>query len=403
MKLLISALNTTTGWTTSDASKMTIHGVNEIPEYIAGDQTASLIIRFKANSSGAYVDLPISPAIDVSSYNEIVFHAYSVYTQNKGINQFDPSNFIASIDFNGTMTDYMIPVYSHLAPVTLSLTGISSVSRIRITSNTNDPEYLVISYMVAVKDQLPVDIFSSMQTLLQTVRDERFLNSYLIGTVTASAGDKSIYLTSNKYLQKYATIKIVGGGKTEYHQIADNDERNFYFYSMFDGPTIVNNFTAANVYLELPVLYEVQEEEFVCHGIEISGMAPKPIYRGNKAETEYDSLLSTGSIYARKNDLITEWNLEIVCQSRYDDIVAVLSEIVRVAIARETLWVNGRKLYMFFSTDPQYIEAVDPDNQFPRMIYTVKFETRETIYQRQLLKDASTFNSTFIIVDQGDL
>ena len=74
MKSEIGVFENTTDWTVSDGTKAWIHGLNQIPDYVAGLNSASLILKF-SNANGEYAQRLIDK--DLTNYSELVFHIWS--------------------------------------------------------------------------------------------------------------------------------------------------------------------------------------------------------------------------------------------------------------------------------------------------------------------------------------
>ena len=399
MKLVIEEFDNVTGWTSSDSSLIDIHGLNEIPEYIANENDNSLIIHLKSNSKTAYIEKSLS-SIDVSNYNEITFNIHSVRDYNRGIYYNDLDDFLIQLDFDGTMQDFMIPVYSSLVPVTIDISDISTLSRIRITSNTNTENYIVLSHMVAVTDEMPFDIFRDLKTKLEKERDSINLNrKYQIGTITGTTGDRAIIIDSSgsyqrDWIEKYAVIEIDDGNNSEIHQLWENDENEYSLGEMYDSITLLNDFTDAPIYLYFPVEFGLNQTEILLPGIGIHEIAPIPILRGDKTEEKFDSYRENRTVKIRNGLQIYQYSIRIDIEARQKDLIADASFIVRNVLAKNALWVNGKKCWIKFDTDPIFVDAVDSTNQIPKLQYTMSIEIKEERFNRANVVNTTTINQT---------
>lgn len=392
MKKIIDNLDNLTDWTVSDPLKANIHGLNDFPEYIANDLLKSLILEFKSGGLNAYCEKSFT-AINVSDYNYIIINFYSIWKKNKGITFNDKTKFIYKIDFNASMTSYYVPVYSSMSPVVLSLEGITSIDKIRITALHDEQDYIIISECLAIKDQLPLDIYKAFQDLLKNKIIEKMGNGILAGTVTSVIGDKSISIDGNRqYLEKYAVIKIDDGVNSEIHQLMNNDEVEFKLSQLFDGNSIQNTFTNANVYLQFPVEFGMREKNILLPGITVYGMKGNFLERGSKATKIRDSYQIDGTLAERKESQMLEWEIFFDCIARHDQLLAEMSECIRGIIGRNTIWINGRRFYVTFLDNPIFIEAVQPFNEIPKLIYSAKVEIKEDIYDRVRLPETTTIN-----------
>lgn len=401
MKLVIDELISNTSWTTSDGTKVVIPTENQVAEYIANDNSKSLMIRFLASSSGAYVQKTFT-AIDVTDYDELTINIQSsrLFGTRSDFNSVDDYNY--QIDFNDSMDDFMLPGFSILTPITFNISGITSIDRIRITSNTTSADYLTISHCVALKDELPLDIFKAVKSRIETIITERIEDTIQIGIVTGTAGDTSIEIEASgsylrDYVEKYTVIHIDDGVNSEEHLLMENDEVTYQLGSFYDGLTLQNSYTNAAVYLYFPVEYCLKEEEIRLPGIHINGMPPRPFLRGGEIENVYDTYTENGAVDQRLDDMLMEWNILIDCESRNNDLIALMSECVRIAIGRKYLWLNGKVYNIYFLDNPVYIDAVQGYNQIPKIQYSMRVETKETIWQRTTEPKTTTLTATYTI------
>jgi hypothetical protein len=403
MKLTIEEFDTDTGWSSSDLSLIDIHGLNEIDEFIANDNSKSLIIHFNVNSKDAYIEKTLS-SIDVSEYNELTFNIFSVRNKNKGIYYNDLDDFLLKIDFDGTMKDFMIPVYDSLVPITIDISDIDTLDRIRITSNTNTENYFVFSHMVAVTDELPYDIFRDLKTKLENERDAINLNrKYQVGVITGAASDVKILIEDSgsyqrDWLEKYSVIEIDDGVNSEIHQLWENNENEYYLAEMYDGNQLLNDFTNAAVYLYFPVEFGLNQTEILLPGIGIHELAPSPITRGDKTEEKMDSYREDRTVKIRNGLQIYHYSIRIDIEARQKDLIADASYIVRNVLAKEKLWVNGKKFWIKFDTDPIFVDAIDATNQIPKLQYTMLIEIKEERFTRSTLGNTTTINRTYNII-----
>ena len=161
MTLTVYNFNTLTGWVASDDTIFDIDSLCEHPEYIANDLDASLIIHSN-NASGETLTKALTP-IDVTNYEELVLSVYSIKLGDSGWWYNDLDEFNYKIRFNDTMAYYMLPTFSSLQSVTFDISEETEIDRIEIICNHTDEDYLLLSWCVINKDQLPLDIFSSLK------------------------------------------------------------------------------------------------------------------------------------------------------------------------------------------------------------------------------------------------
>lgn len=398
LQLIIDALNSITGWTESNPTKLKIHRINDIDKYIANEQSASLIIKsFEGDSTGEYVQKTFT-AIDVSNYDELVMWVYSTRLKNNGIYMNNLSEFKYQIDFNNTMQDFCIPLFDTFTPIVFDIRDITSIDRIKITALHDELDYLLISSLVAYKDQIPLDIYKACKTKIETnILNIIGTNGILIGTTTGIIGNKRIKISGNKdYLAKYSIIKIISGGNTETHQIEDWDESRIILNDSFDGESLLYNHTTASVYLQLPVNYGLQRDLLI-PGILIKGWTNTPILRGNKTGRKLNSYRADRTVKEQRVPQILNWYIEFHIESRSEQILQYMSDAVRNFIESQLVWINGKNYEIDFNNDPTYIEPILPEDLIHKIVYTMKIEIQENWDIAVTLPNTTTITDNFYI------
>jgi len=388
MKKTIDSCTSLAGYTSNGT--ITAYSLNLNSDYIADNQASSTIFKIPAGNLNKYITKTIT--VDVTGYEEIVFW---VWSRNLSASDFDmPSDYYYQIDFGGTA--YYVPTKSPMTMVVLSCTGMSALTRVRITALHNVEDYLLVSSICAVKEQNPYDAYIGLKTTLETEIVSKYGNGYQLGTVTATTGDKSINITGSKYfLERYAVIKISDGVNYETHQIEKNDETNFYFNSLYDGKTIKHDYTNANIYLQFPVEFGQDTIEIRLPSITINGITPELIRRGSALEDVYDShVVSDGDITVRREGAIFKYHFLLDCEARHDETLAMLSEITRKFLAKETLWINNKKYRMVWEGSPTEIMPTEAFDIVPKIQYMFSMEMIEGLYARQSLTKVTTDNLT---------
>ena len=219
MKVSIEEFNSTSSgtFTFSDALKVLEFGTNSVIDFIAGLNTSSLIFNFKSNPTNEFFEKVFGTAIDINKFNDLVFHFASLRTQkNKGLDFKSGDDFAYKIDL-GAGVEYLIPTGNELSNVTLDISGVSSITRIRISALHSQDDFVVISHMVAVTDEIPVDIFQGIkERLAQDIIDD-FTDGIQIATgFKGTAGADQVSISGAEFLQKYAVIKIINGKLQKY-------------------------------------------------------------------------------------------------------------------------------------------------------------------------------------------
>lgn len=395
----IDDLSVTTGWTPGTGSTMSV-SLNEIPDFIAGLNVAGSLI-LSTPTGNLNKTISNSYTLDLTGYNEVVFHVWSRNKQNYGNDYNLASEYAYKIDFQKTtgMTTthnyFYVPTFDGFNDVTLYINGITLVDKIEITALFDDDDYLIISNMVAVKDEIPVDIFRGVKEKLSYEMELKYQSStggimgkgIYLGTVSASAGDLTIYnINSYNYLDRYAVIYIDdGAGNSETHQLDNNDGQEYSFTSLYDGKTILNNYNDASLYLICPVEYGSSEREIILPGVSVWGMSPEEVLRTNKIEEMRDTFVPGDTVYSRLTPVTFQYIIILDCEARNNELLALMSLACRSLIAKQFIWVNGKKLNLYPEGPGEYIEPVEGFNEIPKIQYRMRVEIKEDIYDRSLL------------------
>jgi len=381
MKSVIDNLNALAGWTSSGTMSAAI--LNDHPEYISGGNTSSIIISVPAGNTGKYIQKSIT--FDPSGYDEVVL---SIWSREKTTENPEmlAANYHYKIDF-GTGEEYYLPTPEKFSQVSFYISGAATFNKIKITALHNDEDYLCISYLVAVKEQMPLDLFNAARDELRTRIDSYTTLNKFVGNVTALAGDTSISITGTRqFLDRYAVIKITDGINTEYHQIEVYDEEACGFNGLYSGTKILNNFTAANVYLYIPVEFGVDSKDIILPGISIWGITPEMILRGSALEDIFDNFtVAVEGASRRREGHIYKFNILIDVEARHYEILNLMSEVVRKFIAREILWMNGLRYEIKDEGIPTAVEPVESYEFIPKIQYNFHIEFKEEIWTRTIL------------------
>lgn len=403
MKISVDKFEATTGWAGSGAGA-TVHGINTVPDYIAGGNTGSVIFKFAAGNTNAYIQKTV--AVDLTKYDELVFHFWSRNKQGAGVGYMTETDFAYKIDF-GTGDVYYVPAYNSFESITIDVSNLTAITRIRITCLHPVEDYIILSEMVAVKDEFPLDIFQATKDQLDIdlaavygkIWDGTTGKGILVGTASGTAGDTRLRVEGNlSFVDRYAVIRIDDGIHSEIHQIEKADEVDFAFNSRYDGATLKYSYTAAPVYITIQTVYNPAEDQIILPGIAIWGMSPEEIMRGNKEDTWRDTFKTDGSVRSRLDPAIYKWEILIDCEARHNQLLALSSRAVRNMLSRKFLWINGKKIDIYPEGPATSVEAVEGYNQVPKVQYLMRLELREEIYDRTILPKVIDAVKTFDIM-----
>jgi hypothetical protein len=400
MKLDIEPFTSGTDWSESSAL-VSVEGINEIPEFVAGLNSKSLIFKFSSGSNGE--DISKAVYFDLTEYDEIVFWVWSRNKRNTGIDYNDKTGYAYKIDF-GTGKEYFIPLFNSFSDVTVSIKGMGVIDTIKITCLHDEEDHLIMSQMVAVRDEIPVDIWRSVKeqleadilTVYPNITGGVSSKGILLGTISGSAGGTSILFSDSiKIAEKYSVILIEDGDNSETHQLDGNDGLSYSFFTTYDGPSLKHDYTSAAVYLIIPVEFGMSESEINLPGINIQGMNPEEIIDSSKIDHARDTFDEDDTVSERRADAKFRYIILIDCEARTNEMIAFMSLLVRYFLARQVLWVNGKRIEILPEGASTYIEPQEAFNQIPKIQYTMQIEIREEVYTREKLFDTLQNTRTF--------
>ena len=393
-KLVFENCDSATGWTAS--ANADINGMCSVPDYIAGDLSASLILRF--NGINSYCEKTYSSPISTSGYTDITIWLWSRNLKKRDNIFRTADDFSYKIDF-GAGKEYFLPCHSEFFSVTISTDDISSIDRIRITALTGNTDYLIISYGVLSVDELPLDIFTGLQEKMQSDIDKNYKLKYSIGTITdLLAGDTSItFSTVPDWIDRYATVMITDGTNTEYHSIFDRANNTFKFNGLHDGSSLLHDYVTASVYIYIPVTYGRRQIEIELPSISIWGIEPEKVHLGHQLDRVIDSYGTAGTFAERREGHFQKYAVIIDCDAREDELLATCSKIARDTIGRLYVWVNGQKCDIEFNGTARETEPTDAFQIIPKVQYIADVVIKEELWKRTKLYKTTTFNTTFTI------
>jgi hypothetical protein len=349
MKILIDSLSDPTGWAINAPSTIT---QNEIPIYIAGYNSASLLIQFDQADGTRTAEKAIGP-IDVSEYDSLVLSGWS---QRKGNTMFRKQEDFAYAISLADGHNFTLGIRNTFTDITIPLNGITEITRIRITALHGESDAIVISEAIAERQQMPEDSLTAIQEGLRVYMDQMPAKSLATASLAA---DSSTIALSAPWVTKYSCIKIEGGGNTEIHQLGDQGADGFKFLSTFDGKFIQNDYTDAQVTLYYPITINPNEQEVMLPGVVIWGFSPEPISRSNRLNEEiYSYNIDTGKAAVRFEGQLFEQSVFIDMEAHQHELIAEMARAAKRYISAEVAWINGRKHEMAYEGAP--IETQPP-------------------------------------------
>lgn len=395
MKKIIDNLDNTSGWTGHNGAS--IHGLNDHIEYIAGNNSKSLVFKFESVDS--YVEKTFNE--DLTDYKELIFWVYSAKKRGDFFRK--TSDYFYKINL-GVSKEYYLPTRNYFYWVRINISDLDTLDSIRLTSLHSDTDYIVVSYLLVNKDIFPLDIFQGLKEQLELEIQFTSLNS--VGLVSCLTGDETIDFSSPvNFLDKYSVIKIDDGVNSERHHIQNRvTSTKFSFSNLYDGRVLLNDYTNANVYLEYPVEFGTSQKEIVLPSITIWGFAPEKIFLTNELDKFVDTVETTGTFQETQVGNYFNWDILIDCEVKEEfEILSILSEIVRKVISKKIVWINGRKGYVEFSAKVNEIYPNEFFDIVPKVQFPVNITIREDSYEPSTLVRTSLVDFGVNIVEQGEL
>lgn len=396
MKKTIDKCDSTALWSVGGTVPAVVYGLCTHDDYIAGGNAASLVVKFQSGGLASFVKKTVN--IDVADYDELILHLWS---RNKRTNKFvKADDYKYKIQLTSTKVFY-IETREHFTNIVLDISSISAITEITIQSLHNDEDYLILSDMIAVKDEMPYDLFLAVKGQLES----DILNHYpitggmFLTKCNGVIGDKFLSISSPiPIIERYSVIKIIEGGNSEIHHIAEySKDRKISFTSLYDGKSLLHDYIDADLFLLFPVEFGRNEMEAIFPSITIWGMTPEFVMFNSKLDKLVDSFEVGGVPKVRKEGQFLKFDLLIDCEARQYEILAFLSEIVRKFIAREKLWLNGRRVEVKFEGIPTELEPTQAYDLIPKIQYKCSIEIVEDIYSRVVAPLLTDDTINFII------
>lgn len=404
MKLLVDALDSTSGWTGTGSVTA---AKNEVASHIAGNGgTGSLLFHFPAGSQGKLIskDLSGSP-VDVSAYDKLIF---SVWSRNKGRTRY---TYYADCAYRLRLTtspdERYIRAWRNFSQEEIDVSDIDSIDQITFVAEHDDDDYLLVSLMVAEAQQSPFDLLTGVEEALNyyvgLLHDPGLA---LTTTITGSADDASVTL-SDAYLDRYAVVQFgdTGSGTEEVHMLLERDGEDFTFGEEYGGRALQYAHTADTVYLLFPVGIGGHETEVTLPGISIWAMTPDPVSRGTDLdEVRYDFRATTTGL--QHEGKIVNYPVLIDCEARQYEILELLTDRVRAMMSTDhALWINGRKHDIEWTEIPVELEPTEAQDITPKIQYTLNVEIKEELWLRisRPLAGQATMTYNPILQGQGSL
>ena len=322
MNLVINKLETITGWSGAITAALNQHA-----DYIAHDNIASVCLT-PDNDLNGKASLTLNQAL--TGYEYIVIDCVSLY---EGVYKLSsPADAKYLIDFG--FQKYHFPVPPKFGPIRFKISGTETITKIEITALHANRDVLMISHLQAIKEILPLDI-------VEGVVDAIALSEYSAGTATATAGAKTITVSSGRYIDRYARLRL----GTKYYGVESVDGNTVRINNLYDGSSgIAENFSGA-IYMAPPVESGNLYEEATIPSCVVWDDTPTPLdvdtrvewrldtYKYNSPSDDSVDVVEIGDNYALA--------IQIDCESQYEKVLQDMIKSVKKLIAKRMVWVNG--------------------------------------------------------------
>lgn len=387
MKVELDSLDSAAGWTLTGSVSASVNGH---PEFVADALAGSLLVHFPVGSKG----MGISKALDVdaSGCSEVTL---SVWSRNfGGTLGLDPAGHRYSVAFEATKA-YCLPLPFGFDSVDFGIDGWTKATKLEVLALTDDEDWMVLSACYAVREDLPLDLFSAVKAGLEAKVLEVAGKGIPAGKVTCAAGADSVTLSEYGYIDRYCTLLIDDGANSEVHRVNRYDRPSLWFGAAGDGVRTKYAHAAADVYLALPVEFGTEETEAVVPGISVYGMASADAQTDQDTFTVIDTLNLLGGAAARRVQWLQEYDVFVDCEARHSYVLALLARAARRWMAGSVLWVNGRKLELMCSESGDYVEPDSAVDAIPKLQYRMKVSVREERADREYLPATALRTLTF--------
>lgn len=384
----IDSMESQTGWDGSGGASVEREVL--YPELIADNREKSLMFYF---DGGGTVSKTLADPVDVSEREEIVLSIWSRdFRKHRYVGT---SDYAYKLQINGEH-EWYIPVYSVFSSITVQIPDeVSEIASVAILANHSGNDFIVVSAMYAVRDEYPLDIMTGVQRGIEQVRETLYPDGLVLGTVNASAGDRSLSIEwSRDYIDRYSVVRIQNGdGDEEFHQIESKDSSSVRFTDLYDGATITHEHSDSVLSLWFPVEYHRYSMEAIVPGIVVFTMAPEPVLSDSEIEQVRDNRRD-GTWDVRRAPQELTYPVLITCQG-IGMPNAMQNRIIRWFLASNRVWINGRLHGIEWQSAPDVVEPTDDAESIGAQVqYQLDVRVREERSRRDTVSTAGPATPT---------
>ncbi len=312
-----------TGWSESVAGLLHL---NEIKEHSAEKLIESVLVKFE-NQKDEYVEKDY--LIDLAEYTEIRFYVQSVKKDKRLY--LEVEDFSYRVDFG--FGNYYLPVTNQVSAHRFQLPASSTLSTVKITCLHDDLDYLYVSKIAAVNEDMPYDI------ALQIAEDlQPRLPPMHVGKVSGDIATLELTAPAIDYIDRSSKIKV----KNDTYQVKD-----FFGDKMSLTPNKALTETYANedCFLLTPVEIETQSDPIAFPKVTIWHKPTESAAINSRHDFAIDTYnIDTGKCYYRELGADKSIAIQIDAESRHKGLLETMADTVFHYIEEQKLYVNCRSL-----------------------------------------------------------
>lgn len=363
MKVIIDELSNIDGWVYTGTGTAEI---DNHKNYSANESGKQLLIKY---NPGDLLEKTYTESINISETDNILFNI--IGKQKSNIDGFKGK--IKFIDSLGNEIEYYLEYSTNFEPSIYKNT-LTDIKTIIFTFTSTDE--IMISDIIAVKDEFPIDIYKAIKEKIESFSDEYKI---LVGYVTCSAGDKNINIPDLKYCDKYTVIKI----GEEYHQIkSEVITENIQFYSNYSGSSILLDYSNEPVYLVVPIRIETDIIEPSVPSISLSGGFNSEQLSYEKFSYYTDSYTESGTYRIVNIGSSNKFIINMTGYARNKKSLQLLFDIIRRFINDKDimLFINGRKSE-FYANNINTIDTTQLNELLSTISTDIELDITEESYE----------------------
>lgn len=380
-KQTIDHVNDETGWNITSPSEI---DVNSFSDKIAGLNNGSLVVNFSASDTARTLSKSYA-SIDLENWDTLIINLAS---KNYGKDDFTDQKFWYKIMVNNT-DGFYLPIRSTFTDINIALDGINTLDRIEITALHESQDYIWVSEIVLEKEDVVLDMLANVKEHIEFELNLAIGKGIQIGTLSGQSGEEELDFPNADYKEQYLVFLIDDGVNSEEHQIDDIDEiGHVTLKKTFDGDSLLNTYTNANIYLKFPVEINPDERNIMIPGIVVWGFVPTPIYHTGKLDTVIEAYNLDGSFIQRFEGQFMNIPVQIDCEARQASLLNISTKAIRSWLEKEIIWINGRYHALSWIEPAIELQPQTGIDIVPKVQYNINIETQESFANRETLAPA---------------